>query len=381
MTSQPYLATWFSKNKNLILANLVLMLLPLAVVTLFIPSKTAKPQSNQLPVIIGNPQLYPVYIHRRGWGFINANGAKVIPPTLEEVTPFSEGLAGVKMNGKWGYINETGTLVIQPRFDAAGEFHNGLAKVVFDEIKRFGVLIPRPPIAFINRHGEKVIDCLQFQSVNGFQEGLAAVQIDNKWGFINLQGQVVIQPEFEIAYDFSEGLSLVFKDGKYGFITPSGDWQIPPQLISASSFHNGRAKILVIAQDEAESYGFCDRQGKLVIPAEFEDASNFSEGLAAVRKNGKWGFIDAEGKVVVPFQFQTADSFSSGRAAVFLGNGVTPDAKYGYIDSTGNVVIPARFGKAEPFRGELASVKIAFEPKELSYVNRDGKIIWRTILR
>lgn len=381
MTSQPYLATWFSKNKNLILANLVLLLLPLAVVTLFIPSKSAKSQPTHIPVIEGNPQLFPVRVDGRGWGFINAAGEKVIPPDLDEAGPFSEGLASVKINRKWGYINETGTMVIQPRFDAAGEFHSGLAEVVFDETKVFGLKIPRPRAAFINRQGEEIIDCARFQSHSEFQEELAAVQIDNKWGFINTLGQITIQPEFEAAFNFSEGLSLVFKNEKYGFITPNGDWQISPQFESASDFHDGRARVAKGVWDREEMVGFCDRQGKIVIPFEFEDAKDFSEGLAAVRKNGKWGFIDVSGKVVIPFQFQSVDSFSSGRAMVFLGNGPTKDANYGYIDSTGKVVIPAMVGIAERFHGNLAYVKVAFEPEELGYVNRDGKIVWRTILR
>jgi hypothetical protein len=29
----------------------------------------------------------------------------------------------------------------------------------------------------------------------------------------------------------------------------------------------------------------------VIIPAEFEDASSFSEGLAAVKTGGKWGYI------------------------------------------------------------------------------------------
>ncbi len=333
MANQPYLATWFSKNKNLLLANLALLLLLLAFVTFFIPSKSAKSQPTHIPIIVGNPQLFPVRVDGRGWGFINSAGEKVIAPDFEEIQAFSEGLAAFKVNKKWGFLDESGNVVIPPRFDAAGEFHNGLAEVVFDETRVFGLKIPRRRAAFINRHGEEIIDGSRFQAINGFQEGLAAVQVGNQWGFINLHGQVVIQPQFEVAYDFSEGLSLVFKDGKYGFITPTGDWQIPPQLVSASSFHNGLARTLMITPEGRELHGFCDQHGKLIISTKFEDAENFSEGLAAVRKNGKWGFIDVSGKVVIPFQFESVDSFSSGRAMVFLGNGPTKDANYGYIDA------------------------------------------------
>jgi hypothetical protein len=39
----------------------------------------------------------------------------VIAPHYDEIdTPFSEGLAGVKVGGKWGYIDKTGKYVWAP---------------------------------------------------------------------------------------------------------------------------------------------------------------------------------------------------------------------------------------------------------------------------
>ena len=41
-----------------------------------------------------------------------------------------------------------------------------------------------------------------------------------------------------------------------------------------------------------DKVGFVDRKGETVIPADFEDADEFSEGLALVLINGKGGWID-----------------------------------------------------------------------------------------
>ena len=38
-------------------------------------------------------------------------------------------------------------------------------------------------------------------------------------------------------------------------------------------------------------YGYVNKIGKLAIPLKYEKVSYFSEGLAAVKLNGKWGFI------------------------------------------------------------------------------------------
>ena len=53
-----------------------------------------------------------------------------------------------------------------------------------------------------------------------------------------------------------------------------------------------------------------------VISPRYEDAAAFSEGLAAVKKDGKWGYINAENEVVVPFQYDLAGEFSEGYAVV-----------------------------------------------------------------
>ena len=37
----------------------------------------------------------------------------------------------------------------------------------------------------------------------------------------------------------------------------------------------------------------------------------FSNGLAAVKMNGKWGFINKEGRTVIDYQFVDADYFTS----------------------------------------------------------------------
>ena len=52
---------------------------------------------------------------------------------------------------------------------------------------------------------------------------------------------------------------------------------------------------------ESGKYGFVDKAGQLVIGCQFDDAKNFSEGLAAVKKNNKYGFIDKSGNLVIDF--------------------------------------------------------------------------------
>jgi hypothetical protein len=68
------------------------------------------------------------------------------------------------------------------------------------------------------------------------------------------------------------------------------------------------------AEDKSAGTG-----GGMAIPFEYDDAKPFSDGLAAVKKDGKWGYIDTGGRVDIPFEYTNVTSFSEGLAAVKKG--------------------------------------------------------------
>ena len=99
-----------------------------------------------------------------------------------------------------------------------------------------------------------------------FSEGLAAVEIQGKWGFIDGDGTVVIQPKFRSARHFSEGLALVQNDsGLWGYISRSGDWEIPPPSTNfprySTPFSRGLALIITGETDDIVSYCYMNREG------------------------------------------------------------------------------------------------------------------------
>ena len=52
--------------------------------------------------------------------------------SVQEAVSFSEGLHPVMQNGLYGYIDENGAMVIPPRFQAADRFRDGLAMVLYE---------------------------------------------------------------------------------------------------------------------------------------------------------------------------------------------------------------------------------------------------------
>lgn len=78
--------------------------------------------------------------------------------------------------------------------------------------------------------------------------------------------------------------------------------------------------------------GEIDKTGKVVINPQFDWAFNFSEGLAAVKIDGKYGYINKAGTVVIYPQFDVAENFSDGFAVVEI------EGKWGCINSTGKII-------------------------------------------
>lgn len=159
-------------------------------------------------------------------------------------------------------------------------------------------------------------------------------------------------------------------------LSPSGAFSqlVPPPLMDPDG-----APLFVVTVNGKD--GFIDRDGKIVIDPVFEKAYPFTDGLAAVQKQGAWGFIDTQGRVVIVPQFVSVGHFSEG-LAIFEGK-QCPNKK-GYIDKHGKVVIEPRFDAAANFRNGVAKVGFAtLRGKLLSLiadvgVECDSKFIDRT---
>lgn len=200
-----------------------------------------------------------------------------------------------------------------------------------------------------------------------FSEGLAPVQKNGKYGYIDSNGKVVIPLQYDWCDKFSEDLGQVWKNEKLGYIDRTGKMVLSLQDYSgASSFSEGLAAVR--GSNEDGKCGYIDRTGKLVIPLQYDDADDFSEGLAAVTEekiSWKSGYIDCTGKVVIPLQYDEAHPFSEGLAVVRKGE------KYGYIDRTGKVVIPLQYHWCEPFSDGMAAV--GMDDYNYKYIDRTGK--------
>ena len=174
-------------------------------------------------------------------------------------------------------------------------------------------------------------------------EGTGNYPLGYEWGYVDTDGDWIIEPRFEKARVFAEGLAAVQLGGKWGYIDQTGAIVIQPQFTEAHPFRGGTARVATGPERlpglgvTASAYGFVDKTGRMVIPAKWDEAGDFDEGLAAVMSGSKCGFIDTSGKVVIPLEFDMLGPFSEGLAQACVGG------KYGYIDEKGEWGIKPQF--------------------------------------
>ncbi|HEY5885915.1 MAG TPA: WG repeat-containing protein, partial [Pyrinomonadaceae bacterium] len=216
----------------------------------------------------------------------------------------------------------------------------------------------------------KVVVSPQYLSADSFHEGLAAVTTgtypNQKTGYIDESGKLVISPQFKYAGRFAEGLAKASQNEKFGFIDRKGNWVFRPTYDSADDFSGDVASVT-----QRNQCGFVNKQGQVIVPLRFETCGSFKSDLAPVKINGKYGFINRTGQMVITPQFDFAYSFSEGMALVSTGS-----QRYGFIDTSGNYVISPQFSFAGEFSEGLAVAHIGESPNtKAGYIDKTGRFV------
>ena len=138
---------------------------------------------------------------------------------------FQNGVAAVQQNGQWMLIDAKGNAV-----------SDSYSRIVLDNMGRYMVggnmLVQTAAGSYsICDEKQKVQASFNASEVDILTEdGLIAVCVGGKWGFVDLEGNTVLTPAYEQARSFSNGLAAVLKDGKWGFIDPQGNLVIDYQF-------------------------------------------------------------------------------------------------------------------------------------------------------
>jgi hypothetical protein len=195
-------------------------------------------------------------------------------------------------------------------------------------------------VGYINFKGEIVIKPVYLSGFD-FSDGLAAVRRNGLYGFIDETGEFIIKPEYDFATNFARDLALVYKDGKPQVINKQGKIALPINHKALLLLDGSRA----IITTQTNKQGVIDLLSKkLLIDTVFSSIDDYKNGVFLVyeyipptvkQRIKKVGVIDENGKFIVPFgKYEKIQSFVEGFAVVEMEEG----SRNGVIDTKGNLL-------------------------------------------
>jgi hypothetical protein len=290
---------------------------------------------------------------------------------------------GVK---EWGYANLKGDMIIDAKFKKCTGFsEEGYAAIYDAKLKEFYFINIKGDILGTQIKDFKLMEVFGF-GMKGFSDGFAAVKYNEKWGYLNTAGQLVIPAKYDKVTRFNEGFASVqlgdkyfivdktgkeipvnvpnmmdlnafsgqlasYKsaDGNIGFVDGSGNIAIRAQYQSAGDFYGG----IAWAKNSAGSVGYVDTKGEWVVKPEFTAGKDFDpvSGLARVKSGESWKYVNKKGEFIVAQDSEAIEDFSDG-----LARGKKAE-KYGFVNIIGDWAIQPQFDGARDFKNGYACVK------------------------
>jgi len=303
------------------------------------------------------------------WGFLDRYGVEIISPIFDAVQPFKDDLSIVTFFGEDGIINRQGKWIVPPTtlkiLDYANNtfigktyeqyqvrsisgseliyftnndlriYENGFIESdstgqtiryiswngTFETIKdnRESTMAGGAGLIIFknnNRYGfndqqGRIVIANRYDAVKPFHQRLAAIMINDKWGFINLEEQIIVQPQLDSVGNFSGNLCIVKKNGLLGVINLSGRTIVPTQFKQIELLGNG--KLLVKKEDK---WGILNENGSVVIHPKYSKLIPINENLFIVQRNNKYGIISSTGVNKMPLEFDYIEYSKSSKAII-----------------------------------------------------------------
>ena len=172
----------------------------------------------------------PVCINGK-WKYVNLDG-EFLPDEYEKAGCFKNGKAAVKKDNKWFLIDKNGNQVSdnyeEIKLDFYGSYLQGNV-IIAKNNKRYSIY----DTSFKeigNFSCENIDACLN--------NGWIAYEENGKWGFVNTNGETVVEPSYKCAKSFSNGMAAVYNGTEWGFINEQNQLVIDYQFINADYFNS-----------------------------------------------------------------------------------------------------------------------------------------------
>lgn len=252
------------------------------------------------------------------WSYRTITGKLISLPEFEDDF-FKNQYAVIKRNGKYGAIDKENKIIIPIEYDSVNIDRDGRSVVcIHNSNSSFS--------GMYNHWGKLCIPCTYDMIYIGDNLNLAIT--DDKSSYFDDNGNLIIALNNVIARRFSESLAGVYKKvngkNKIGYINEQGELVIDHQFDFGWYFKEG---IAIVGNNG--NFGYISNTGKLICPIQYSYCSDFNSGIAVVGIKNKYGLINRNGDQITEIKYDTLSDFRYSRSYFTIDN------KKGYVDING----------------------------------------------
>ena len=190
---------------------------------------------------------------------------------------------------------------------------------------------------------------------------------ENKWGIIDSNGNVIINPSYQEMIKVPNNKKDVFLC-TYDINNESGEYktkalnskneEIFTQYNQIEALENinknndlwYEENVLKVKKDD--KYGLIDLTGKEIIPCEYENITVISgiKNSIKIQKDGKYGLVTTEGNIILEPQYtdilNLGEDYKNGYIVI------NEEKKYGVVDYLGKQILECKYEKVEQIYGK-----------------------------
>ncbi|MGL5208446.1 WG repeat-containing protein [Cetobacterium sp.] len=191
----------------------------------------------------------------------------------------SESTIMVMKNNKIGYINDSGEEIVPLKYDGGFYFSKNRDFIQLKENEEWKLLNT------VTLEEKK----LPYTDIGEFVEGYMVAEKNQKYGYIDGNGEEKIPFKYTIAENFKEGIGIVASPNGYGAIDKNGV-EIIPLIYDEVYVNKG---YIYVTKDK--KIGIFNKGGKEIIPIEYDNLSIVENERVLFEKDGKLGIIKMKG--------------------------------------------------------------------------------------
>ncbi|MCU0428867.1 MAG: WG repeat-containing protein [Cytophagaceae bacterium] len=224
-------------------------------------------------------------------GALNKQGKEIVychQDTLFDPDPEDHYFFYKRTNGSIGISDSSGsrTLYTTFRFPQCGQLKNGMCR--FQENGLFG---------FFDIYGNIRISA-QYPSIEEFSHQAVAVMLKGKWGYLDRNEKIIIQPYYSLALPAQKGFAIASQGKKWEFISTRTGQRINTSVYDRfQQLPSGNFLVW-----KGKKVGLTSPEGKEIFSPKYDCIVPMLNHWYAVNRDGNYGVLDAQENLIINFQ-------------------------------------------------------------------------------